>query len=603
MGSSGGGVVLYIHQSLNSEICQELMDVGCKESVWCKIDLNKKGKLRVGLCYRSPSSTAENNEKLMTVFSNMQRQRDGSHLLCFGDYNLPEIKWGGYRVDAGDESFPLRFYDLCEDLYLVQHVTQATRFRHGNTPSNLDLIFTNEEHMIDDLRSTEPLGKSDHVRLLFQYVCYSGINVNDTQRERYNYWKGDYVSLQNMLSEVTWENEMGDMNVDESWYFFRDKVITAIKDYIPLFVPKKPNAKPPYWNKSLTRHVRKKYNLFRRWERTGRESHYKEYAKQRNMTSKVLRKNERLYERSLTKEFKEKPKQFYGYVRNKVKKKANVPQLKRSDGSMTESDQQKASVFVEENTSKLPDFDIRTDNIIEDIEFTVEDVKKKLDQLKEDKAAGPDCIPPKFLKELRNVLALPLYLIFRKSLDESYLPSDWKTANISSIFKRGSKKSPGNYRPISLTSVACKIMESIIRDAAVEHSNKNGLFCSEQHGLDVGVWISDDLKPSTQCSKAAAKASSSLGFIKRAFKHIDKDSFALTVASFLSCRQRHVATRGNGFKLYKAHAKRLVRDNFFSQRVINAWNNLPNEVVRAKSVPSSKRTLISIGTKLDMDTK
>eukprot|EP00794_Sanderia_malayensis_P016610 gene16610-18296_t len=137
-----------------------------------------------------------------------------------------------------------------------------------------------------------------------------------------------------MLSEVTWENEMGDMNVDESWSFFRDKVITAIKDYIPLSVPKKPNAKPPYWNKSLTRHVRKKYNLFKRWERTGRESHYKEYAKQRNMTSK--------------------------------------------------------SVFVEENTSKLPDFDIRTDNIIEDIEFTVEDVKKKLDQLKEDKAAGPD---------------------------------------------------------------------------------------------------------------------------------------------------------------------------------------------------------------------
>eukprot|EP00794_Sanderia_malayensis_P014846 gene14846-16388_t len=263
-----------------------------------------------------------------------------------------------------------------------------------------------------------------------------------------------------MLSEVTWENEMGDMNVDESWSFFRDKVITAIKDYIPLLVPKKPNAKPPYWNKNLTRHVRKK---------------------QRNMTSKELRKNERLYESSLTKEFKEKPKQFYGYVRNKMKTKANVPQLKRSDGSMTESDQQKAdvlneffqSVFVEENTSKLPDFDIRTDNIIEDIEFTVEDVKKKLDQLKEDKAAGPDCIPPKFLKELRNVLALPLYLIFRKSLDESYLPSEWKTANITSIFKKGSKKAPGNYRPISLTSVACKIMESIIRDAAVEHSNKN----------------------------------------------------------------------------------------------------------------------------------
>ena len=61
-----------------------------------------------------------------------------------------------------------------------------------------------------------------------------------------------------------------------------------------------PDAKPPYWNKSLTQHMRKKYNLFKKWERTGRESDYKEYAKQRNMTSKILRKNEWLYEKRLT---------------------------------------------------------------------------------------------------------------------------------------------------------------------------------------------------------------------------------------------------------------------------------------------------------------
>ena len=66
------------------------------------------------------------------------------------------------------------------------------------------------------------------------------------------------------------------------------------------------------------------------------------------------------------------------------------------------------------------------------------------------------------------------------------VPADWKLANVTPIFKKGSKSVPGNYRPVSLTCVICKVMEALIKDAIVEHLAKNSLIRSSQHGFTAG---------------------------------------------------------------------------------------------------------------------
>ena len=66
-----------------------------------------------------------------------------------------------------------------------------------------------------------------------------------------------------------------------------------------------------------------------------------------------------------------------------------------------------------------------------------------------------------------------LTIIFEKSLNESVLPQIWKQANVTAIYKKGDKSKPENYRPISLTSVPCKLMERLIRDELVEHMSRN----------------------------------------------------------------------------------------------------------------------------------
>ena len=83
-------------------------------------------------------------------------------------------------------------------------------------------------------------------------------------------------------------------------------------------------------------------------------------------------------------------------------------------------------------------------------------------------------------------LCRPLAILFRKSLDESVLPDGWKTGHITPIHKKGSHRLAGNYRPVSLTAVLAKILESLVRDAIVDHMTQNALFADEQHGFVPG---------------------------------------------------------------------------------------------------------------------
>ena len=80
-----------------------------------------------------------------------------------------------------------------------------------------------------------------------------------------------------------------------------------------------------------------------------------------------------------------------------------------------------------------------------------------------DKSPGPDEIHPMLLKQCAVEIARPLPDIYQRSFNDGVIPKEWKLANISPIFKKGKKSNAGNYRPVSLTSVPCKVMQTIIK--------------------------------------------------------------------------------------------------------------------------------------------
>ena len=90
------------------------------------------------------------------------------------------------------------------------------------------------------------------------------------------------------------------------------------------------------------------------------------------------------------------------------------------------------------------------------------------------------------LMETNNQIQYALAVIFNKSLQEGCVPKDFREANVSPLFKKGSRQVAGNYRPVSLTSVVGKLMESVIKDEVVTHLENNNILIPEQHGFRRG---------------------------------------------------------------------------------------------------------------------
>ena len=148
--------------------------------------------------------------------------------------------------------------------------------------------------------------------------------------------------------------------------------------------------------------------------------------------------------------------------------------------------EQFCSVFVREPDGEIPVLERRTAVMMPEITITREDVVDEIKSINKDKSCGPDEIDIKMLQELIDCVADPITMLLKKSVDQGVLPNDWREAIVTPVFKKGAKSNAENYRPISLTSVVCKVLESIIKKQIVKHFINEKLFADEQHGFRKG---------------------------------------------------------------------------------------------------------------------
>ena len=104
--------------------------------------------------------------------------------------------------------------------------------------------------------------------------------------------------------------------------------------------------------------------------------------------------------------------------------------------------------------------------------------------MKDNKSPGVNGIPPKLLLENVEQISIPLATMFSLSLEEGIVPLEWEEANIIPLFKTSSRNKSENYRPVSLTSVICKLLERLIKDILVDILVKSKkLINPSQHGF------------------------------------------------------------------------------------------------------------------------
>ena len=488
------GVVIYINSAYNARKVDRLNSHSYQEGVWCSFDSKENFKVLVGCIYRSPNSKENNNSRLSELLTSAEIKRYDK-VCIMGDFNFPKLKWDGtdiFNQNDDKESKETIFSESLRDAYLIQNVCKPTRNREAQKANILDLVLTNEDDLISTIVHSDPLGLSDHQVLTFHLI----INMEDditTFKHRYNLHKGDYHAMRKEAEAMDW-SQLYIKNLNEMWEGFSQTIKESMEKNIPKTkIASKRRLQPSWMSKKALRKIKKKYKLFKRFLETNSGAAYRRYIVMRDKCKKEIKKAKKKHERKIAEDCKENPKTFWKYVQEQTKAKQGISALKDQDGELKTAEDQKAdilndfftSVYTTDST-EVPYLEECSKSYgigLSDIVVTPEAVENKLKQLNPTKAQGPDKIPPRVLKELSHELSIPLTHIFNKSLETGKIPDEWKTAVVTAIHKKGSKNEAGNYRPVSLTCVLCKVLESIVRDEIVNHFNQHKLYAECQHGF------------------------------------------------------------------------------------------------------------------------
>ena len=235
--------------------------------------------------------------------------------------------------------------------------------------------------------------------------------------------------------------------------------------------------------------------MWRVYKHTGKDTDYDAYKEVLNAATNEDRKSKQTFEHKLAHNTKSDSKSFYAYVRSKQNVRDKVGPLEDNVWNIItqgflmaeELNLHFSSVFTREDTSSLPvpetKFNVPEGARLGQLVVTHEVVSTKINNMKENKSPAVDGISPNILKETVEQISTPLAHVFNMSLQEGIVPLEWKEANIIPLFKKQSRNKSVNYRPVNLTSVICKLLETIIRDHMMDFLIKHKLTNPSLHGF------------------------------------------------------------------------------------------------------------------------
>ncbi|VDL94085.1 unnamed protein product [Schistocephalus solidus] len=243
----------------------------------------------------------------------------------------------------------------------------------------------------------------------------------------------------------------------------------------------------------------------------------------------MIRQARKNYESRIIQQAEYKPTIFFHYINSRSKNKDPVAVLMDGNGVEVVENCEKAeqlgrffaSVFTREPELQLDHINsavIGTGPVLEYILFPETLMQRELQNLKESKSSGLDDLPAKFLKELAGELFKPLAHIFNSSFESGKLHSEWKAANIYPIYNKGARSNVNNYQPVSLTSIGCKIMESIIKKATMKFLEENRLLSELQYAFRQNCSCLSSLLLSTEQWTRALNEDGSVDVIYTDFK-------------------------------------------------------------------------------------
>lgn len=560
---AGGGVLIAVADSISSSCINVVSDL---EIIWVSVCINYN-KYVLGVCYRPPTKSANFVAELHDVVNAVHVRFPNVPVILLGDFNYPNIVWTSdspflnpFSTESND------FLNFCTDFSFSQTVVQPTRVTNS-TATILDLVLTTSSELISPL--TYLPGLSDHSLLLFSLnipKCKSSKSV----KRIFDYAHADFTAINNDMGSFLAEYlcNFSERSVEANWCLFKDKVNSLTNMYIPVRTIRS-STRSPWFNGALRRLSNKKKRLFRSAKLSASSIADVRWAAYRSVAAlyktTVSEAKQHFFGSTLPAMLLNNPRQFWNVV-NPCEKPG--VRLTNSDGEeIPERECASAlnEMFVDSFSSpNVLDYpDLLPSNFCTMDSITIEcgGIVKIIDGLKLSSSSGTDNINSKFLKNTKMYSSVILTKLFQQSLNLGTLPEDWKVGKVIPVHKSGDKSSLSNYRPISLTSIPCKLLEHIIYSHLVAFLNSKSFFTPAQHGfrklfscesqlltLTHNLHVALDRSSAVDCvfldfSKAFDKVSHRLLLHKLTVLNIEPHILAW-IESFLTNRSQFVHVNG-----------------------------------------------------------
>lgn len=502
-----GGVLIATKPGLVATPASEL-DAN-SELIWTKIQIQGCRSLFVGAFYRPPSS---NVEYLQTLDESLSKIDPSKNIWLAGDFNLPDVNWTAQATldnpihesniilpDTDRKTLHENFIDIINNHSLTQTVLEPTRtqisvrrnnqnIRHNVTSNILDLFLTNNISLITRTRVLP--GLSDHEMVLIDANIKPQIQ-KQLPRNIYLYNRADMNSITHDLADFRdtfLSSDPTANSVNTNWTRLRDFIHEIMDRHIPKKILSR-NRSQPWFNRQLKKLHRNKIKAYNRAKRYKDTLHWDFYKNIQKTFQKEMRQAETKHTATFLTDNKLNHKKFYSFFKSRKQDSTGITTLLHNNSLVTHP-QDKAtalntqfqSVFTHEQAD-LPDMPPSPYTAIPPLVIHTQGIEKLLSELDINKATGPDNIPCRILRAGASALAPVLQVIFSQTLESGEIPLDWLLANVTPIFKSGDRTLPVNYRPVSLTSVPCKILEHIIHRHIMDHFDRHDILTDAQHGF------------------------------------------------------------------------------------------------------------------------
>ena len=273
-----------------------------------------------------------------------------------------------------------------------------------------------------------------------------------------------------------------------------------MRKFIPSHALVSRSSDPSWWTPECSESVTAKQRAWKRMTQAPSPQHLQSARQatrsctaqlQRALVTHTARLKERLARGNLT------DKQWWSTIKRAggEQRNSSFPTISSPDGTEHVFNKDKANCFGQYFASKcsldqdditdsnIPPTRLRTQRIISNIHFRSPTVQRELQRLVASKATGPDNIPARVVKTCADVLCTPLSKLFALCFAKGRQPAIWKTARVVPVYKKKSKSSPSNYRPVSLLSILSKVMESIVNRSAVNFLERENVLSAHQFGF------------------------------------------------------------------------------------------------------------------------